>query len=203
MSKILADKLADFVELGPREYKAFCEIDRKYFVLLGFERKAYEITPLPIADDSTISSPLTIAKMTMYLELDSNVDSVLEIGCGSGYQAAILSKLVRRVFTIERICKLADIAKERFKKLNLYNINVKCDDGRYGWKAFAPFDRILLSAYIENMEKELLSQVKENGFILAPVKVGNEQIITKFYKNGEKESIEVCEFVPIKKGVVK
>ena len=203
MSKILADKLADFVQLGPREYKAFCEIDRKYFVLLGFERKAYEITPLPIADDSTISSPLTIAKMTMYLELDNNVDSVLEIGCGSGYQAAILSKLVRRVFTIERICKLADIAKERFKKLNLYNINVKCDDGRFGWRAFALFDRILLSAYIENMEKELFSQVKDDGFILAPVKIGNEQIITKFYKNGKKETLEACEFVPIKKGVVK
>ena len=203
MNKILADKLADYVQLGPREYRAFCEIDRKYFVPLGFERKAYEITPLPIADDSTISSPLTIAKMTMYLELDNNVDSVLEIGCGSGYQAAILSKLVRRVFTIERICKLADIAKERFKKLNLYNINVKCDDGRFGWRAFALFDRILLSAYIENMEKELFSQVKDDGFILAPVKIGNEQIITKFYKNGKKEALEACEFVPIKKGVVK
>jgi len=202
MSKILADKIADYVELGPREYKAFCEIDRKYFVPAGFERKAYDITPLPLADDSTISSPLTIAKMTMYLDLD-NVDSVLEIGCGSGYQAAILSKLVRRVFTIDRICKLVETAKERFKKLNLYNINVKCDDGRFGWRAYAPFDRILLSAYIEDMEKELLSQVKNDGFILAPVKIGNEQVITRFYKDGNKEMLEACEFVPVKKGIVK
>jgi len=202
MSKILADKIADYVELGPKEYKAFCEIDRKYFVPAGFERKAYDITPLPLADDSTISSPLTIAKMTSYLELDS-VDSVLEIGCGSGYQAAILSKIVRRVFTIDRICRLVEVAKERFKKLNLYNINVKCDDGRFGWRAYAPFDRILLSAYIEDMEKDLLEQVKDDGFILAPVKIGNEQVITRFYKNGKKEMLEACEFVPVKKGVVK
>ena len=202
MSKILADKIADYVNLGPKEYKAFCEIDRKYFVPLGFERKAYDITPLPLTDDSTISSPLTIAKMTMYLELD-NVDSVLEIGCGSGYQAAILSKIVRRVFTIDRICKLVEVAKEKFKKLGLYNINVKCDDGRFGWKAYARFDRILLSAYIENMEKELLNQIKDDGFILAPVKIGNEQVITRFYKNKTLETLESCKFVPVKKGIVK
>ena len=202
MNKLLADKLADYVPLGPKEYKAFCEIDRKFFVPYGFESKAYEITPLPLADDSTISSPLTVAKMTYYLDLE-NVDNVLEIGCGSGYQAAILSRLVRRVFTIDRICKLVEIAKERFKKLNLYNINVKCDDGRFGWREYAPYDRILLSAYIEGIEKELLMQLKDGGFILAPVKKGNKQIITRFYKNGIKEEFEECEFVPIKKGVDK
>ncbi|WP_457564435.1 protein-L-isoaspartate(D-aspartate) O-methyltransferase [Caminibacter sp.] len=198
----LADKLADFVDFSPAEYKAFCEIDRKYFVPVGFERKAYEITALPLANDSTISSPLTVAKMTHYLNLDG-VDNVLEIGCGSGYQAAILSRLVRRVFTVERICKLAEIAKERFKKLGLYNINVKCDDGRFGWREYAPYDRILLSAYINNIEKELFSQLKDDGFILAPVEKNRSQIITRFYKNGKKEEIEECEFVPIKKGIEK
>jgi protein-L-isoaspartate(D-aspartate) O-methyltransferase len=202
MNCTLADKLADYVEFSPAEYRAFCEIDRKYFVPIGFEKKAYEITPLPLAIDSTISSPLTVAKMTHYLELE-NVDNVLEIGCGSGYQAAILSKLVRRVFTVERICKLVEIAKERFKKLGLYNINVKCDDGRFGWKEFAPYDRILLSAYINNIEKDLLLQVKDDGFILAPVEKKGIQIITKFYKNGKIEEIEECEFVPIKKGIEK
>ncbi len=202
MNEKLADKLADLVPLGPKEYKAFCEIDRKYFVPAGFEKKAYEITPLPLADDSTISSPLTIAKMTYYLDLEG-VDSILEIGCGSGYQAAVLSKIVRRVFTIDRICELVKTAKERFNKLGLYNINAKCDDGRYGWREFAPYDRILLSAYIDNLEKELLKQVKEDGFILAPVKNGNRQIITRFYKNGKKEELEACEFVPLKKGVLR
>jgi len=202
MNCTLADKLADYIDFSPAEYKAFCEIDRKFFVPLGFERKAYEITPLPLTNDSTISSPLTVAKMTHYLDLEK-VDNVLEIGCGSGYQAAILSKLVRRVFTIDRICSLVEIAKERFKKLGLYNINVKCDDGRFGWREFAPYDRILLSAYTDNIEKDLFSQVKEDGFILAPVEKNGIQIITRFYKDGKIEEIEECEFVPIKKGIEK
>ena len=202
MSKLLADKLADLVPFRPYEYKAFCEIDRKYFVPEGFKYKAYEITAIPLDEDSTISSPLTVAKMTHYLELE-NVDSILEIGCGSGYQAAVLSKIVRRVFTIDRICELVEKAKERFKKLNIYNVNAKCDDGRLGWRAYAPYDRILFSAYIDNIEKDLLNQVKEEGFILAPIKKGNSQIITKIYKNGKKEEIEECEFVPIKKGIEK
>ena len=202
MNCTLADKLADFIDFSPEEYRAFCEIDRKYFVPLGFEKKAYEITPLPLADDSTISSPLTVAKMTKYLKLDG-VDSVLEIGCGSGYQAAILSKIVRRVFTIDRICKLVENAKERFKKLGLYNINVKCDDGIRGWREYAPYDRILLSAYIKDIEKTLFSQLKDDGFILAPIKKNSKQIITRFYKDRKKEEFEVCEFVPIKEGIEK
>ena len=202
MSRILADKLADMICLEPKEYKAFCEIDRKLFVPDGFKYKAYDISAIPLKEGSTISSPLTVAKMTYYLDLE-NVDSVLEVGCGSGYQAAILSKIVRRVFTVDRLCNLIQKAKERFKKLTLYNINAKCDDGRLGWKTFAPYDRILLSAYIDNIENNLLNQIKEGGFILAPIKNQDKQIITKFYKNGKKEEIEECEFVPIKKGIEK
>ena len=202
MSKILADKLADMVPLTLEEYKAFCEIDRKLFVPEGFKYKAYEISAIPLDEDSTISSPLTVAKMTHYLELE-RVDSVLEIGCGSGYQAAILSKIVRRVFTIDRICPLVEKAKKRFKELKIFNINAKCDDGRLGWKAYAPYDRILFSAYTEEISKELLNQIKEDGFILAPIKKQNIQIITKIYKNGKKEEIEECEFVPIKEGIEK
>jgi len=200
MSEFLADKLANMVSLGPKEYNAFCEVDRKLFVPDGFIYKAYDITAIPLDEDSTISSPLTIAKMTSYLNLDK-VDNVLEIGCGSGYQAAILSKIVRRVFTIDRICSLIEKAKERFKKLNLYNVNAKCDDGRNGWKTYAPYDRILFSAYIEEIPSKLLEQLKSNGFILAPIKKNGNQIITKIYKNGRKEEIEECEFVPIKEGI--
>jgi len=202
MSKILADKLKSYINLTSKEYKAFCEIDRKLFVPKGFEYRAYDISAIPLGEDTTISSPLTVAKMTHYLELDG-VDSVLEIGCGSGYQAAILSKLVRRVFSIDRICNLVEKAKERFKTLNLNNIQVKCDDGREGWKTYAPYDRILFSAYLEEIPSKLLNQLKENGFILAPLKKDNTQIITKIYKNGKKEFLEKCEFVPIKKGILK
>jgi protein-L-isoaspartate(D-aspartate) O-methyltransferase len=197
----LADKLADYVEFSPAIYKAFCEIDRKFFVPPGLEKHAYDITPLPLADNSTISSPLTIAKMTILLESE-NVDKVLEIGSGSGYQAAILSKIVRRVFTVERICALVKVAKERFEKLRLFNINIKCDDGNNGWREFAPYERILFSAATDEIPKEIFNQLDENGFILAPINKGNNQIITKFYKNGKKEELEKCEFVPIKKGII-
>jgi len=197
----LADKLADFVEFSPTEYKAFCEIDRKLFVPIGLQNHAYDITPLPLADNSTISSPLTVAKMTNYLELDG-IDKVLEIGSGSGYQAAILSKIVRRVFTVERICKLVKEAKERFEKLRLFNINIKCDDGVKGWREFATFERILFSASIYEIPEQIFEQLDDNGFILAPINKNSSQIITKFYKNGKKEELESCEFVPIKKGVV-
>lgn len=196
----LADKLADYVEFSPAIYKAFSEIDRKYFVPLGFEKHAYDITPLPLADNSTISSPLTIAKMTILLSPE-HVDKVLEIGSGSGYQAAILSKIVRRVFTVERICPLVKEAKQRFEKLRLFNINIKCDDGRVGWREFAPFERILFSAAIDEIPQEIFNQLDENGLILAPINKENSQIITKFYKDGKKEEIEECEFVPIKKGI--
>jgi protein-L-isoaspartate(D-aspartate) O-methyltransferase len=197
----LADKLADFVEFSPVIYNAFSKIDRKFFVPRGFEKHAYDITPLPLADNSTISSPLTIAKMTILLSPE-NVDKVLEIGSGSGYQAAILSKIVRRVFTIERICPLVKEAKKRFEKLRLFNINIKCDDGRVGWREFAPYERILFSAATDEISKELFNQLDENGFILAPIRKGKEQIITKFYKNGKKEELEKCEFVPLKKGII-
>jgi protein-L-isoaspartate(D-aspartate) O-methyltransferase len=196
----LADKLADFVEFSPVIYNAFSKIDRKFFVPRGFEKHAYDITPLPLADNSTISSPLTIAKMTILLSPE-NVDKVLEIGSGSGYQAAILSKIVRRVFTIERICPLVKEAKKRFEKLRLFNINIKCDDGRVGWREFAPYERILFSAATDEIPNEIFNQLDEKGFILAPINKGNTQIITKFYKNGKKEEIEECEFVPIKKGI--
>jgi protein-L-isoaspartate(D-aspartate) O-methyltransferase len=197
----LADKLADLVEFSPIIYKAFNEIDRKFFVPTGLEKHAYDITPLPLADNSTISSPLTIAKMTILLEPE-NVDKVLEIGSCSGYQAAILSKIIRRVFTVERICPLVKEAKQRFEKLRLFNINIKCDDGRVGWREFAPFERILFSATIDEIPQEIFNQLDENGFILAPINKENSQIITKFYKNGKKEEIEICEFVPIKKGII-
>jgi len=200
--KFLADKLLKYVPLNEKEYQAFCEIDRKYFMPEGFEFKAYDITAIPLSDYSTISSPLTIAKMTHYLKLEG-VDSVLEIGCGSGYQAAILSKLVRRVFTIDRICSLVKKAKIKFKKLGLYNINVKCDDGRFGWKSYAPYDRILISACVDKLNISLFSQLKENGFILAPIKFENSQLVVRFYKNGKTEVLDKCNFVFLKEGVKK
>ena len=189
--------------LKPEIKEAFLKVDRKDFVPNGLVFNAYLIDSLPLALDSTISSPLTIAKMTTYLEIDKNVDSVLEIGCGSGYQSAILSKLIRRVFAIERIKSLVDNTKKRFQKLGFYNINLKYDDGQFGWKTYAPFDRILFSATADKIESTIFEQLKENGILVAPLKRGGKEIIVQFHKIGGKiieKEIEEANFVPIKKG---
>jgi len=184
--------------------KAFLSIDRKEFVPKGFEFQAYTIDSIPLANDSTISSPLTVAKMTTFLELENNkVDSILEIGCGSGYQSAILAKLIRRVFAIERIERLVSKAKQRFQKLNIYNVTLKYDDGNLGWSNYAPFDRILFSATTDKIPDVLFNQLNEKGILLAPISKNNKEIITKFQKlNGKiiTKEIEEAKFVPIKKG---
>jgi protein-L-isoaspartate(D-aspartate) O-methyltransferase len=178
----MVEKLNKIFPLKPEIKKAFLEIDRKYFVPESFIFHAYNIDALPLANDSTISSPLTVAKMTTYLEIDKNVDSVLEIGCGSGYQAAILSKLIRRVFAIERIKNLVIKTKERIKKINIHNINLKHDDGMMGWKNYAPFDRILFSATTPIIPQTLFEQLNNNGILLAPIYKNHKEIITQFKK---------------------
>jgi len=199
----MVEKLDKIFPLKPEIKKSFLEINRKNFVPESFIFHAYSIDALPLANDSTISSPLTVAKMTTYLEIDKSVDSVLEIGCGSGYQSAILSKLIRRVFAVERIRSLVLETKNRFKSLKINNINLKHDDGQIGWKSYAPFDRILFSATATHIEKSLFEQLSEGGILVAPILKNNIEIITQFTrKNGRiiVKEIEQCKFVPIKKG---
>ena len=199
----MVDKLDNVFKLDENIKKAFLAVDRKEFVPGGLSFKAYNIDALPLANDSTISSPLTVAKMTTYLEIDKNVDSVLEIGCGSGYQSAILSKLIRRVFAVERIGSLVKEAKEKFKRLKIYNVNLKYNDGLEGWKNYAPFDRILFSATADEIPKSLFEQLNEGGILVAPILKNNKEIITQFKKqNGRiiSTEIEEAKFVPIKKG---
>jgi protein-L-isoaspartate(D-aspartate) O-methyltransferase len=192
--------------LSPKTKDAFCQTKRDAFVPVGFKHYAYKLDALPLSSNQWISSPLTVAKMTEFLEIDDSVDSVLEIGCGSGYQAAILSKIVRRVFTIERIEKLSKEAKQRFKDMGLFNINVRCDDGQNGWSSFAPFDRILFSAAAKKIPKKIFDQLKNGGILIAPIEQKNEHFITKFVKengNIKKIELESCKFVPILDGVEK
>ena len=117
--------------LSPNVEKAFLSVNREIFVPNGFKHLAYALDALPMGASQWISSPLTVAKMTEFLQCEG-ADSVLEIGCGSGYQAAILSKLIRRVFSIERIEKLLIEAIARIKLCEIYNINTKLDDGQEG-----------------------------------------------------------------------
>ena len=190
--------------LDSKVKNALLKVDREAFVPKGFKHLAYNLDALPMIENQWISSPLTVAKMTQYLELDG-VDGVLEIGCGSGYQAAVLSKIVRRVFTIERIEALLLEARERFKTMDINNIFTRFDDGQRGWKDFAPYERILFSATIKKVPYTLFEQLEDNGILLAPIESGNQQIITKYHKKDGKilaYPIESCLFVPVLDGTV-
>lgn len=183
--------------------EAFLAVDREIFVPPEFKHLAYKLDALPLAASQWISSPLTVAKMTQHLEL-KGVDSVLEVGCGSGYQAAILSKLARRVFTIERIDELMKEAKKRFSQHEMHNVFPRFDDGQRGWKEYAPYDRILLSATAKKVPEVLFEQLAEGGILVAPIEEKeNYHIITRYYKKKGRitsETIEHCLFVPILDG---
>ncbi|WP_457607310.1 protein-L-isoaspartate(D-aspartate) O-methyltransferase [Nitratifractor sp.] len=188
--------------LQPWVKKAFLSVDREAFVPTGLRHLSYTLDALPMQEQQWISSPLTVAKMTQHLELDG-VDSVLEIGCGSGYQAAILSRIVRRVFTIERIEPLLREARERFRNQGISNIFTRYDDGQRGWKEYAPYERILFSATTDRVPDLLFEQLADGGILVAPVNEGELQIITRYYKRGDSitsEAIEPCLFVPVLDG---
>ena len=184
---------------------AIANTNREMFVPSGFKHSAYKLDALPMGAAQWISSPLTVAKMSEYLE-PKGADRVLELGCGSGYQAAVLSHMFRGVFTIERIESLMLEAKQRFKKLKIHNIHTRTDDGQNGWSQYAPYDRILFSATAKEIPAKIFDQLSDKGILVAPMQKGNKQIIVRFRKNGSrisKEELEDCDFVPVLDGVQK
>lgn len=198
--KTMAEEIAKKIFINEELFNAFCEVPREIFSPL--KAHAYRLDALPLANSQWISSPLTVAKMTMALNF-KDADSVLEIGCGSGYQAAILSRVIRRVFTIERIENLAKSASNTFRTLGFSNINVRYDDGQNGWKNYAPYDRILFSAYATSIPEIILDQLSDNGVLVAPILQNGKQYITRLTKNGislQKEILEECLFVPVLDG---
>ena len=183
---------------------------REVFVDVPFEHAAYDNTALPIACGQTISQPFVVAYATQALELGPAM-RVLEIGTGSGYQAAVLSPLCRRVYTIERHRPLLREAEARFKALKLENIVTKHGDGLKGWPEQAPFDRILLSAAVAEVPPILIEQLKPGGILVAPVgprpNSGLEsfsQLLTKMIRSEtglKREALIPVVFVPMMGGV--
>jgi len=144
------------------------QVPRHQFVPDSEKTHAYENRPLPIGYGQTISQPYIVALMTDLLKIDDN-DVVLEIGTGSGYQAAILSKLVKKIYTIEIIEELGQAAQERLTKLGYNNVNVKIGDGYYGWEEAAPFDGIIVTAAASQIPPPLIEQLKPGGRMIIPI----------------------------------
>lgn len=179
--------------------KAFSEVPREEFVSDEYYEKAYEDHALPLAAGQTISQPYTVAYMTELLQIIKN-DRILEIGTGSGYQAAILYKCASDVFTVERIPELYERSKKVFQKLD-YKINQKLDDGNFGWEEYAPFDGIIITAALQEFPVKLMKQLKTGRNIVFPV--GNREsqtmnVVTKIddkhYRQDKKDKFK---FVPL------
>lgn len=184
-------------------------IPRVEFVPKKYKRLAYTDTPIDIGYGQTISQPYTVAFMTHLLTnsklkiQNSKLGKVLEIGTGSGYQAAVLSYFFDEVFTVEIIPQLARRAKEILRELGYANVFVRTGSGEYGWVQKAPFDAILVTAGVEKIPRELFNQLKAGGVLVAPVGVEEEKVMTrftKFKKNGKEEIIKeefgIFTFVP-------
>ena len=187
-----------------RVLNAMEKIDRRKFLKGVFEEKAYQDIPLPIACGQTISQPSIVAQMTQSLNVTARC-KVLEIGTGSGYQAAILSRLARRVYTLERHLELMIQAQNIFDNLNLSNITAMRSDGSRGLPAQAPFDRILLTAAAEDPPAPLLEQLKVNGIMVLPVgqsdSVQTMIKITKTEKGLSYHEMGEVRFVPLIEGI--
>jgi protein-L-isoaspartate(D-aspartate) O-methyltransferase len=189
-----------------RVLSAIERVPREEFTPPNFRDQAYEDTALPIGHGQTLSQPTVVALMSQALEAGPRM-KVLEVGTGSGYQGAILAQLCRRVYTIERHKPLLDEAEARFKTLRLHNITTRLGDGWLGWPEQAPFDRIIVTAAAPHQPKLLLSQLKPNGVLVAPVGRGSVQNLKRYAGDGQGDfRVEVlCEvrFVPLLEGVAK
>lgn len=182
------------------------EIDRGLFVRGLFADRAYEDMPLPIACGQTISQPSVVGLMTQALQLSPR-DTVLEVGTGSGYQAAILSRLVRRVYTVDRHARLVREASAAFAALDLTNITSMTADGSFGLPDQAPFDRIIVTAAAEDPPGPLLAQLKIGGIMVVPVGQSDTvQTLIRVHRTEEGydyDEIRPVRFVPLLEGLGK
>ena len=181
------------------------DLPRHLFVDEALASRAYEDTALPIGHGQTISQPFIVAKMTEVLLQGIAKKKVLEVGTGSGYQTAVLSRLVERVFSVERISPLQNQARERFYQLKLNNIKLKHSDGSWGWEENAPYDGIIVTCAPEEVPQELLKQLAPGGRLVIPVGGSSGQSLRVIDRNGntfEETELDAVSFVPLLSGQI-
>lgn len=177
---------------------------RHLFVDEALSHRAYEDTALPIGFGQTISQPYIVAKMTELLLKNGPLESVLEIGTGCGYQTTVLSQLVGRVYSVERIAPLQEKAKQRAQLLRLNNVKFQLADGNWGWKEEGPFDAILSAAAPDHIPVELAEQLKLGGRLILPVGDDIKQdliLVTRDEEGFKKQVLEPVMFVPMLSGI--
>jgi len=195
---------------SPKVFSAMLRVPREEFTPESYKENSYKDGPIPIGYGQTMSQPYTVAFMTHILSLKGG-EKILEVGTGSGYQAAVLSKLVKKIYTIEIIKDLAIKTQERLKSLGFKNVAVREGSGEWGWRENAPFDAILITAGVgEKIPEELFEELKEGGILVAPIGKGYDKTMTRFRKiklprnlkgagrnfKIEKEEFGIFHFVP-------
>ena len=180
------------------------ETPRHIFLDEALAHRAYEDTALPIGYNQTISQPYIVARMTELL-LESSPRRVLELGTGSGYQAAVLAQLVTEVFSVERIAPLLDRAVDRFRRMKLRNLYARHSDGGMGWPERGPFDAIIVTAAPKDLPVELLRQLKDGGQMIVPLGDAKQNltVVTRRGDSYDERVVEPVLFVPFLPGVVR
>ena len=199
----LIQRLKEEGIVNPAVLEVIRNTPRHLFVDEALASRAYDDTSLPIGHGQTISQPYVVARMTEALLRDGPLSKVLEVGTGSGYQAAVLAHVAKEVFTVERLAVLINSARRRFQDLRLRNIRVKHADGMIGWPEYAPFDGILATAAPEGVPQALLAQLAAGGRLVIPVGDANAQtlvLITRTPEGYQDEVLDKVSFVPMRAG---
>jgi protein-L-isoaspartate(D-aspartate) O-methyltransferase len=183
---------------------AMAAVPRHQFVPESMRQYAYDNGPLPIGHGQTISQPYIVALMTQLLEVDAN-STVLEIGTGSGYQAAVLAQIVKQLYSIELVAILAQRAAERLQQLGYQNIAVRCSDGYHGWPEHGPYDGIIVTAVADEVPPALVDQLKAGGRMVIPVRggvMGQELLLLQKDSAGrmQRDTVLPVAFVPLLHG---
>jgi len=202
----LAQRLRDQGVVNEEVLNVVRDTPRHIFIDEALSHRAYEDTALPIGFNQTISQPYIVARMTELLLEGEPLNSVLEVGTGSGYQTAVLAQLVDQVFSVERIRPLQEKARKRLQRLKLHNVMLRHTDGGMGWPEKAPFDGILVTAAPREIPHELLEQLAVGGRLVIPVG-HDEQILKRITRVAEDkyetETLEAVRFVPLLSGTVR